>query len=70
HVERRAVRVERVDVLRESGDVMGPADHRTGFKEIWISKYNLKGLNYKPKSIQIKSAASLMDVIMNIWRQN
>ncbi len=43
---------------------------KLGFKEIWISKYNLKGLNYKPKSIQIKSAASLMDVIMNIWRQN
>ena len=43
---------------------------KLGFKEIWISKYNLKGLNYKPKSIQIKSAASLMDVIMNIWRQS
>jgi len=43
---------------------------KLGFKEIWISKYNLKGLNYKPKSIQIKSAASLMDVIMNIWRRS
>jgi DNA repair protein RadA/Sms len=43
---------------------------KLGFKEIWISKYNLKGLNYMPKSIQIKSAATLMDVILSIWRQN
>lgn len=42
---------------------------KLGFKEIWISKYNLKGLNYKPKEIKIRSAANLLDVIMNIWRQ-
>ncbi len=42
---------------------------KLGFKEIWISKYNLKGLNYKPKAIKIQTAATLMDVIMNIWRQ-
>jgi len=42
---------------------------KLGFKQIWISKYNLKGLNYKPKEIKIQTAATLLDVIMNIWRQ-
>ena len=42
---------------------------KLGFKQIWISKYNLKGLNYKPKDIKIQTAATLLDVIMNIWRQ-
>lgn len=42
---------------------------KLGFKQIWISKYNLKGLNYKPKEIKIQTAAILLDVIMNIWRQ-
>jgi hypothetical protein len=26
-------------------------------------------LNYKPKEIKIQTAATLLDVIMNIWRQ-
>jgi DNA repair protein RadA/Sms len=42
---------------------------KLGFKQIWISKYNLKGLNYKHKEIKIQTAATLLDVIMNIWRQ-
>jgi DNA repair protein RadA/Sms len=42
---------------------------KLGFKQIWISKYNLKGLNYKPKEIKIQTAATLLDVFMNIWRQ-
>jgi DNA repair protein RadA/Sms len=42
---------------------------KLGFKQIWISKYNLKGLNYKPKEIIIQTAATLLDVFMNIWRQ-
>jgi DNA repair protein RadA/Sms len=42
---------------------------KLGFKEIWISKYNLKGLNYKPNKIKVQSAATLLDVILHIWRQ-
>jgi DNA repair protein RadA/Sms len=42
---------------------------KLGFKEIWISKYNLKGLNFKPKAIKIRSSPNLLDVIMNILRQ-
>jgi DNA repair protein RadA/Sms len=42
---------------------------KLGFKEIWISKYNLKGLNYKPTKIKVQSAATLLDVILHIWRQ-
>ena len=42
---------------------------KLGFKEIWISKYNLKGVNYQPKAIKVNSAATLLDVFMNIWRR-
>ena len=42
---------------------------KLGFKEIWISKYNLKGLNYKPNKIKVRSEATLLDVILHIWHQ-
>ncbi|MBC7921878.1 MAG: DNA repair protein RadA [Ferruginibacter sp.] len=39
---------------------------KLGFKEIWISKYNTKGLNLAGYTIQVRSAAKLEDVFSGV----
>ncbi|MDN4165561.1 DNA repair protein RadA [Cytophagales bacterium LB-30] len=39
---------------------------KLGFKEIYISKFNVKGLQVKPKGIQIKSFGKLEEVIADL----
>jgi DNA repair protein RadA/Sms len=39
-----------------------------GFKEIWISKYNAKGLDVDSYKIKVRMAAKLEDVFMQILR--
>ncbi len=41
---------------------------KLGFKEIWISKYNLKGLNPKQYSIRIRTATKLDEVFVGLFR--
>ena len=41
---------------------------KLGFKEIWISKYNAKGLDVNSYKIKIRMAAKLEDVFMQILR--
>ena len=41
---------------------------KLGFKEIWISKYNAKGLDFNAFKIKIRMAAKLEDVFMQILR--
>lgn len=42
---------------------------KLGFKEIWISKYNQKSINYKAKTIKVQLASTWMEVMMNIWKR-
>jgi DNA repair protein RadA/Sms len=39
---------------------------KLGFEQIYISKYNLKGLNLKNRHIEIRSHAKLQDVLSNL----
>ena len=39
---------------------------KLGFKEIWISKYNTKGLNLSGYTIKVRSAAKLEDVFSGV----
>jgi DNA repair protein RadA/Sms len=41
---------------------------KLGFKEIWISKYNAKGLDTSNYKIKVRMAAKLEDVFMQILR--
>lgn len=41
---------------------------KLGFQEIWISKYNLKGLNPKQYSIRIRTATKLDEVFVGLFR--
>ena len=42
---------------------------KLGFKEIWISKYNAKGLDTSNYTIKINMAGMLEDVFMRILRK-
>ena len=42
---------------------------KLGFKEIWISKYNAKGLDISNFKIKINMAGMLEDVFMQILRK-
>ncbi|MDI9867133.1 DNA repair protein RadA [Flectobacillus longus] len=42
---------------------------KLGFKEIWISKFNAKGLNVDAYDIKIRMASKLEDVFMQILRK-
>lgn len=41
---------------------------KLGFKEIWISKYNLKGLELSPYKIKVQTATKLDEVFSSILR--
>lgn len=41
---------------------------KLGFKEIWISKYNLKGLDLNPYKIRVQTATKLDEVFSSILR--
>jgi DNA repair protein RadA/Sms len=42
---------------------------KLGFKEIWISKYNAKGLDTGNYKIKVRMAGMLDDVFMQILRK-
>ena len=42
---------------------------KLGFKEIWISKFNLKNVDKNQYKIKVNTASKLDEIFMNLWRK-